>query len=182
MNDTNDSNSPTKTFNPVPDLPPFYKPHSQLEMVELRFAAIPGQPSILYWDSSNDTIVSICPTPQIGLVSVLPNTVCFVATVHRAKTTADSFTKDDAADYIERATNKIDIEQLAGDVEEATYNLALDTNAITDAQGTGYRAVICVPCTPDIFEKNLSLAMMQGQAAKRIAEAMASKPAGQTTH
>ncbi len=169
-----------KPLTAVPDLPEFYKPSSQLEMVELRYSAIPGQPSIIYWDSSNDTVVSICPTPQLGLVSVMLDTLNFVAIAHRPGT---EFSKEDAAQYFERAANKIDLGQLCGDeAESVEYKLALDANAIQDSSGTGYRAIMCVPVSRDLFEHNLSLAMMQGKAAAKIAESMKVDSSAETKH
>lgn len=172
-----------KQLSAVPELPDFYTPpelRSQLEMVELRYAAIPGQPSIVYWDSSNDTVVSICPTPQVGLVAVMPDTLNFVAIAHRPGT---EFSKEDAAEYMEKAANKIDLAQLA-DIETDTveYKLALDATPATNATGTGYRAIMCVPVPNEIFMQNLNLAMLQGQAAAKIAAAMKLDSTAETKH
>lgn len=168
-----------KQLSAVPDLPPFYKPSSQLEMVELRYSAIPGQPSIIYWDSSNDTVVSICPTPQVGLVRVPPNTLNFVVIAHRA--TGD-FTKEEAISYMEKAANKIDLGELAPQsADSVDFSLAVDTTPVSSGVGTGYRATICVPVSEDIFKKNLSIAMMAGMAAKRIADSLASTDSSNET-
>lgn len=179
MNDT------PKQLTAVPNLPDFYTPPeerslSQLEMVELRYAAVPGQPSIIYWDSSNDTVVSICPTPQLGLVSLMPDTLNFIAVAHRP---SQDFSKEDAAEYFERAANKIDLGQLCGDeAESVEYKLALDATPTQDSNGTGYRAIMCVPVSAELFSQNLSLAMMQGLAAKKIAEAMKLDSSAETKH
>jgi hypothetical protein len=169
-----------KQLSAVPDLPPFYTPSSQLEMVELRYAAIPGQPSIIYWDSSNDTVVSICPVPQIGMIKIMPNTLNFVITAHRVGT---DFSKEDAVKYMELASNKIDLADLAGaDIDSIEYRLALDADAVTSEAGVGYRAIMCVPVSTEVFMHNLNLAMLQGQAAAKIAAAMKLDSTAETKH
>lgn len=172
-----------KTFNPVPDLPPFYKPSEKssphLEYVESRFSAIPGQPSIIYFEASTETVVSICPTPQVGLVVVMPDTLNYVAVAHRI---AGEFTKEQAAEYIERAANMIDFGELvAPGVEQSTFQLALDPAATTNDFGTGYRAILCVSVPSSIFDQNINLAILQGKAAQRIQEAMVCTAASPTT-
>lgn len=173
-------NQTPKQLTAVPDLPDFYKPNSQLEMVELRFSAIPGQPSIIYWDSSNDTVVSICPSPQLGMVSVMLDALNFVAVAHRPN---KEFTKEEAAEYIEKAANKIDLGELIFDgAEQYEYKLALDPVAVEDATGKGYRGVLCVPVSRKIFEQNVNLAMLQGLAAKKIADSMKVDASQETKH
>lgn len=172
-----------KTFNPVPDLPPFYKPREKpaphLEYVESRFSAIPGQPSIIYCEASTETVVSICPTPQVGLVVVMPDTLNYVAVAHRL---SGEFTKEQAAEYIERAANMIDFGELvAPGVEQSTFQLALDPAATTNYFGTGYRAILCVSVPSSIFAQNINLAILQGKAAQRIQEAMVCTAASATT-
>jgi len=178
-------NDPVKTLSAVPNLPDFYSPpeeraadkHAGLKFTEARFSAIPGQPSIVYWDSSNDTVVSICPTPQVGLVAQLPDTLNFVTVAHRPK---GEFTKDQAADYIEHAANLIDFGELVStEAQEATFNVALDS-AITNDFGTGYRGILCIPVSAELFKKNVSLAILQGQAAQRVLDLVATT--SHTTH
>lgn len=180
-----DTNPQVKTFNPVPDLPAFYTPPdkrapaSQLEFMEARFSAIPGQPSMIFFDPTNDTVVSICPTPQVGMVRTLLDHLNFVAVAHRVE---GEFTKEEAAVYIERAANLIDFGELVPTgVQEATFNVALDTEATSNGLGTGYRAVICVPVSDEILIANLNLAILQGQAAQRVREATGNTPST-TTH
>lgn len=178
-----------RTLTAVPDLPPFYKapvkPNDKLEMVELRYSAVPGQPSIIWWESNTDTVVSICPVPQVGLVSVMLDTLNYVAIVHQPKS-ADrpAMDKDQAAKYIELAANQVDLGELAPvGAEDVTYKLALDSTPMIDAEGgVGFRGILCVPVTSELFKMNLQLLMTQGLAAKRIAESMEPQAPNQTTH
>jgi hypothetical protein len=179
-------NDPVKTLSAVPNLPDFYSPHEEraadkrtgLEFMEARFSAIPSQPSIIYYCHATDTVVSICPTPQVGLVAELPDTLNFVAVAHRVK---GEFNKDQAAEYIERAANLIDFGELVGpDVTQATFQVALDPTATTNDFGTGYRGILCIPVSAELFKKNLSLAILQGQAAQRVLDLVATT--SHTTH
>lgn len=179
--------SNTKTFNPVPNLPAFYTPPEEraatqrngLEFMEARFSAIPGQPSMIYFEAATDTIVSICPTPQVGLVAATPDCLNFVAVAHRVK---GEFTKDQAAEYMEQAANLIDFGELVPTgVNEATFQVALDPAQVVSGLGTGYRAILCVPVEAEILRKNLSLAILQGQVAQRMEELLAVN-VSQTTH
>ena len=174
-------NDSIKTFNPVPGLPDFYKPkeeRTQLEYVESRFAAIPGQPSIIYFEASTETVVSICPTPQVGLVVAVPDALNFVAVAHRV---GDEFTKEQAAEYMERAANLIDFSELVGPgVMQAAFQVALDPKATTNDFGTGYRAILCIQVSAELLQKNLGLAVLQGQAAKRVLD-LVSPTTSQTT-
>lgn len=177
--------SDPKTFNPVPDLPAFYTPPeerapaNQLEFMEARFSAIPGQPSMIYFEASTETVVSICPVPQVGLVAPLPDTLNFVAVAHRVK---GEFTKDQAAEYMEQAANLIDFGELVpAGVQEASFQVALDPKATTNDFGTGYRGILCIPVSAELFQKNLGLAILQGQAAQRVLD-LVSTNVSQTTH
>ena len=149
----------------------------RLEMVETRFSALPGQPSIIYWDSSNDTVVSICPVPQVGLVTVMLDHLNFVVIAHRAQRPGVEFvpfSKDEAAKYIEQAANKIDFGALveSDEITSAQYHLALDAKGYADSHGIGYKAIICVPVSAEILSMNLGIAIAQGDAAKRIQESL----------
>jgi hypothetical protein len=84
---------------------------------------------------------------------------------------------------MEKVANKIDLAQLA-DIETDTveYKLALDATPIVNETGTGYRAIMCVPVPNEIFMQNLNLAMLQGQAAAKIAAAMKLDSTAETKH
>jgi hypothetical protein len=173
-----------KQLSAVPNLPDFYVPPAergpQLEQVEARYAALPGQPSIVYFEPATETVVSICPTPQLGMVAVMPNTLNFPVIAHR---TGKVFSKEDATKYMEIAANKIDLGQLCGEeADSIEYSLALDSEPVQDAHGIGYRGIMCVPVSPQLFAQNLSIAMMQGLAAKKIAEAMKLDASQETKH
>jgi hypothetical protein len=175
-------NDPVKTLSAVPNLPDFYSPTKEraadkragLEFMEARFSAIPGQPSIVYYCHATDTVVSICPVPQVGLVAQLPDTLNFVAVAHRTKGEFNrDFTKDQAAEYLEQAANLIDFGELVSiGAQEATFNVALDS-AISNDFGTGYRGILCIPVSAELLKKNVSLAILQGQAAQRVLDLVA---------
>jgi hypothetical protein len=176
----------SKTLSAVPNLPAFYTPPDErgadkragLEFMEARFSAIPGQPSMIYYEHATETVVSICPVPQVGLVAPLPDTLNFVAVAHRVK---GEFTKDQAAEYMEHAANLIDFGELVGPgVTQATFQVALDPTATTNDFGTGYRGILCIPVSTELFKKNLSLAILQGQAAQRVLDLVATT--SHTTH
>lgn len=182
MNDNpTNTTGPTKTFDPVPKVPAFYtpsKPAHQLALMEARFSAIPGQPSLIYFEAATATIVSICPTPQVALVSSLPDTLNFVTIAHRP---AGEFSKDDAIQYMERAANMIDFAELVpADVKEFTFQVALDPEAVTNEAGVGYRGVLCIPVSKAVLNQNLSLAILQGKAAQRVAELLSLRAAHST--
>ena len=184
-NDNIPKDSKPRVLTAVPELPEFYKPRDtqaeRLEYVESRFSAIPGQPSIIFFEQETDTVVSICPVPQVGLVITMPDTLNYVAVAHRI---GGEFNKEQAAQYIERAANMIDFGELvAPEVEQSTFQLALDPAGVTNDTGTGYRAILCVNVPSSIFQQNLNLAIMQGNAAQRIADSIYSQamPGSQST-
>jgi hypothetical protein len=112
-------------------------------------------------------------------VRVLPNTLNFVVVAHRA---TGEFTKEEAISYMEKAANKIDLGELAPEsADSVDFSLAVDTTPVSSGVGTGYRATICVPVGEDIFKKNLTIAMMAGMAAKRIADSLASTDSSNET-
>lgn len=182
----NGSNAPSdkpRTITAVPNLPAFHKPSekpgSQMEMVEARFSAIPGQPSIICFEAATDTVVSICPVPQVGLVMQQLNTLNYVCVAHRV---GGEFTKEQAAEYIERAANLIDFDALVEeDTNELTFQVALDPDASTADGATVYRAILCVPVSEERFKQNLTLAMLAGKAAARIAGTLAAPATNETT-
>lgn len=174
-------NDPTAVLDtPKPD---FYKPFELMTHVESRFAAIPGQPSLIYCSQDLQTVVSICPTPQVGLVSAMPNTLNYVTTCHQ---NGDTLTQDKAAELMEYAANKLSLDALmeaSSDEtlpDEVSYQVAIDPTPVKSEAGIGYRAVLCVPCTEDIYWKNVNLALHQGFAAKRLAD-LHNQEAGSTT-
>lgn len=175
-----------RTLTAVPDLPEFYKPPEQrskpitMELVETRFSAIPGQPSIVFFEAATDTIVNICPVPQVGLVMEQLNTLNYVCIAHRV---GADFTKESAANYIERAANLIDFDSIVPtEASELTFQVALDPEANKTDNCTAYRAILCVPVSEEVFQQNLSLAMLAGKAAARIATAMLAPDSSTTTH
>lgn len=143
-----------------------------LELMEIRLSAIPGQPSIVYWDSSTDTVVSICPTPQVGLITSLLDHLNFAVTCHRAK---GEMTVDMAVDYVRQALDLIDVSELGSDLsrDQLTYKLAVNSEPVKSDKGIGFRIVICVPVTPEVLRMNTHLATVQATAANLIQDIIA---------
>lgn len=156
-----------------------------MHIAEGLFAAIPGQPSLLFWDAEHDIAVSICPTPQIGLIPQFPDRLNFCAVMVAPVTLKDIFTKDFATQWLEKAINSMNLSALVDGMAdgELTYALAVTPEADIKDTTISYRGIICVPVAESILRMNISMAQMQGAAANRIeATVFATAPTDNLTH
>lgn len=155
-------------------------------LVEGLFAALPGQPSLLFWDPEQDIAVSICPTPQVGLIPQFPDRLNYVAVMVAPITLKDIFTKDYATEWLEIAINSMNLSALVDGMDpesEMEYALAVTPEAEVLDTTISYRGVICVPVLERILRMNINLARMQAAAAERIDSIVfAPQPAATETH
>lgn len=154
--------------------------------VENILGAIPGQPTILFWDAVADVVVSLCPTPQFGLVTAFPDNLNYCVTVTGPK--ISQLSKEDAPMFIERALNTLNLGSLVnpgsevGEDSSLTYRLATNPTPEVSDDTISYRAIVCVPVSPEILHMNIELAKLQYAAAKKVEDSLAPKEATDNMH
>ena len=96
----------------------------KLAQAAVRFADLPGQACLMYFDKDTDTVISICPTPR----PTAPNILSYNFSAQRV---GSPFDWEDAAEYVELAVSKFELTPNAAQPPK----VAMTTVATTHTRG-----------------------------------------------
>lgn len=142
-------------------------------LMEANFSAVPGQPTLSFMHIASKTSVQICASPIIGMDWHHPKHLNFVAVVMTLDGSA--LEADLARVAVQCAIERFDLESLlvTGDDERPVVGdrFALELAiSMKPCQGSHavQRAIISVPVSEYLFDKNVELIRLQLAAIERM--------------